>query len=162
MKSTLLIIGILALLVMKIYLIGKVLPQTNEVVVEIKINAPADKVWSVMTSWEEQPLWRSGIERVKTIDSSRFIEYPKKGAPISFNIISAEQPEFLKMEFSGSVNGIYVAELIEDEGVTLVRSTESVSIGNPFFRVVSKLFFDLEEFARSYQAELKSHVERSS
>ncbi|MBD3896890.1 SRPBCC family protein [Halomonas sp. ML-15] len=161
MRIALSIIGFIATLVGVTYFVGKSLPEKNEVVVETSINASAEKVWSVMTSWEDQPLWRSGIDRVEIIDSSRFVEYPKSGAPIEFEIMHADPPRLLEMAFSGAVNGTYVAELTEDESVTRFRSTESVSIANPFFRVINALFIDLEEFANNYQSELKIQVENN-
>lgn len=162
MKISLIIFSVMAFSVIVIYFIGKSLPEESEVVVEIKINAKPDRVWSVMTSWEKQPLWRSGIERVKVIDSSRFVEIPRNGGPIEFHVLTADEPTLLRMEFRGSVSGTYMAELIEADGATVFRSSESVSITNPFFRVLSKLFFDLNEFAENYQSELKSYVESGS
>ena len=161
MNSVSITIGILLATGLLIYIVGSLMPATKEVTVEVQMTAPASRVWATMTAWADQPKWRKGIERVEVLGSDQFVEHPKRGSPINFHVLSSETPRRLELKMSGPVVGSYVAELFEENGVTTVRAIERVTIENPFVRVISKLFFDLEDFAKEYLAELKFHVEKS-
>lgn len=158
---TLVFCGILPATGVLMYIVGSWMPATKEVTAEVQLIAPASHVWATMTAWADQPKWRKGIQRVEVLDSDQFVEYPKRGSPIHFHVLSSAPPRRLELKMSGPVAGNYVAELFEENGITTVLVTECVTVEGPFVRVISKLFFDPENFVKEYLAELKFHVEKN-
>ena len=161
MKIVVIALGILLATALFVYFWGSALPATQKVSLEISVNAPASRVWETMTAWIDQPQWRNGIERVEIVGSDRFIEYPKRGVPITFRVLRSEAPRRLELNMSGAVTGAYLAELFEENGATKIRVAERINIENPFMRAANKLFFNLESFAKEYLIELKFHVEKN-
>jgi hypothetical protein len=155
-------IGIAIMATLLLYIVGALLPATREVAVETEVNAPIRHVWSVMTAWADQPKWRKGITQVEVSSPDRFLEYPKRGGPISFLVLSRKEPQRIELGMSGTVNGRYLAELSELNGMTKIKAIEHITTNNRFLRVMAALFFDLRAFADQYLLELKTYAERHS
>lgn len=146
-----------------VYLIGIViLPASQKAEVHIRINAPAQRVWKILTAWQDQPQWRLEIERVELKSENEFVEYPKRGGPIHFRVAYAEPPIRFGLEMTGAVKGTYAIELIESAGVTVARATEKIVVENPFQRILIGLFFNLEDFAGHFLKQLKTQAEKTN
>lgn len=149
----------MAAVVVLIYLMGLSIPSQQIATVEINIHAPVDRVWQIITSWEEQPKWRTTVSKVKVNSPQSFVEYPTHGDPITFHVISAVPSQKLELKMSGAVLGGYVAKLTTKADVTVFSANEFVTIENPFLRTVNKVFFNLDSFAQQYAQELKQYAE---
>ncbi len=161
MKFFIIILSVLLIIGLFLYLFGNSLPPTQELKTQIQIKAPIAKVWLIMTTWADQPQWRKNIREVKILTSSQFSEIPKRGKPIHFQVLEREEPKRIKLKMSGGVTGSYSAELLEESGITTVKITESITIQSAFQRILNKVFFNLEEFAKEYLTALKSYSENS-
>lgn len=142
-----------------ILLWGTTIPVKHVVTVEERINAPIDRVWSIMTDWENQESWRSEVNKVVVISPTKFIEYAKNGPAITFEVVESQKPYYFELVMTGSVRGSYIATLSFLEGVTTVTAKETIFNDSVIGRVISRLFFDLEEFAKNYLLQLKTHAE---
>lgn len=140
------------------YLVSRI-GETEEVTVETKIAAPRQRVWQIMTAWENQPLWRPQIQRVEVRSSDHFIEFPKIGKPIDFRVIAMQAPASFCLLMSGGASGTYQADLTENGSETTVRATERITIRNPYKRFLVRRTFNLRDFANTFLCELKTYVE---
>lgn len=153
------IFGLLIAIGISIYLIGLSIPSQQTADVEIEIHAPVEHVWDVITAWKDQPKWRTSVSKVEINSPYSFTEYPTHGNPITFHVVSASAPRQLELKMSGAVTGSYVVHLNERAGVAVFSASEVVSVENPIMRVISRITFDLETFAKRYAIELKRYAE---
>lgn len=149
---------LIALVAVGIYLYGMSQPAQQQLTVEKNIAAPADQVWQVMTDWGAQPQWRDDLEQVEVIDAQNFVEYPKQGSPIRFEVLKAEKPRLLELKLDGSFNGVYTVRFKDVEGGTLVEESYDLNYPSPIGRIFVKLFFNLEAFAHDYLGKLGQRV----
>ncbi len=161
MRSLLVILIFLATSSLAIFIWGYSLSAIYEVTVKVTINAPIDKVWGIMTDWEYQTEWRKEISKVDMKEGAKFIEYPKKGPPIEFEIICLEKPKYFELSMAGAVEGNYSARLSFHNGITSIIAKEKVINSSIFSRIISSIFFDLEKFAKNYLSQLKEYAERT-
>ncbi len=144
-----------------IFIWGYSLSAIYEVTVKETINAPIDKVWDIMTDWEHQTEWRKEISKVDMKEGSKFIEYPRKGPPIEFEVIYLDKPKNFELSMAGAVEGNYTARLSFHNGRTSIIAKEKVINSSIFSRIISSIFFDLEKFAKSYLSQLKEYAEHT-
>ncbi len=161
MKSLLVILIFIATSSLAIFIWGYSLPAIYEVTVKETINAPIDKVWGIMTDWERQTEWRKEISKVEMKEGSKFIEYPRKGPSIEFEIIYFDKPKHFELSMVGAVEGNYTAKLSFNDGITSIIAKEKVINKSIFSRIISSIFFDLEKFAKNYLSQLKEYAERT-
>jgi len=154
------ILFVITLLGFITYLWGRSLPATQEVKIQRNIQAPLQKVWAALVNWSEQVSWRRKLDRVEVINSDYFIEYPNRGRPIKFRVVDSQPPNRIELGLSGPFIGTYIAELTEENGITTIAAYEKISIDSTLGRVLSRLFFNLEDFANHYLDELAAYVEK--
>ena len=142
-----------------VFVWGKTIPAKQEVIVNEKINAPIDRVWGIMTDWKNQGEWRSEVNKIVIVSPTTFIEQPISGPAITFEVVKLEQPKRIELLMTGSIQGQYIADLEFSDGVTTVTAREIVINDSIVGRVMSTLFFDLEQFAESYLQQVKTEVE---
>ena len=158
MKKFFIAFGAILFLIVCIWIYGANLPENKKVTVSKEIKAPADEIWAVMTDWAAQPEWRDDVKSVKVIDRQTFIEYPKRGPEIHFKVARLEPSRFLELTLTGPFNGTYQVTLSEKDGITRVKEEYSLHYLSPFGRILSKVFFDIEEFAEDYLSKLEQRV----
>ncbi len=161
MKSFLVILILIATSSLAIFIWGNSLSAIYEVTVKETINAPIDKVWGIMTDWEHQTEWRKELSKVEMKEDSKFIEYPRKGPPIEFEIIDLDKPQKIELSMAGAVEGNYTAKLSFHNGITSIIAKEKVINNSIFSRIISNTFFNLEKFAKKYLTQLKEYAERT-
>ena len=160
MKIITIVAIILLISVVTIYLWGKSLPESKNLKAKKKINAPMDKVWTIMTDWSAQPTWREDLKKVEILDDRNFIEHPKHGGLITFKVINAQRPNHLKLRLSGSsFQGTYMIRLFDNNGATEIEETYSLIYPSILGKILVKIFFNLEEFANSYLDKLAKQAE---
>ncbi|MBC6474125.1 MAG: SRPBCC family protein [Hormoscilla sp. GM102CHS1] len=145
-----------------VYLWGRTLSAHQDLRVEIKINAPIERVWEVMTNWSEQPEWRNDLNRVEIVYNTHFIEYPKKGGAIHFTILNRVRPTNLELRLSGPVQGTYTVVLSENSTGTMIEESYALTYPSVMARILAKLFFNLEAFTHQYIDNLAKEVEKGA
>ncbi|MGB0894579.1 MAG: SRPBCC family protein [Parashewanella sp.] len=162
MKMLLILLSLFCVFSISVFIWGMLIPVKHQVTVKEQIHVPIEDVWQIITDWENQANWRSEVSRIELVSSSKFIEYPKHGPAITFDVIKAQKPHSIVLKMSGSIKGDYVATLSFSEGITTVTATETVLNHSIIGRVISKVFFDLDKFAKSYLLQLKTKAENKS
>ena len=82
------------------FVTAAVMPDEPKFVNELDIDAPAEKVWEVMTDdldTRRYAEWQTQLDRVEIIDNSTWIEYPKlEPDPVRFRLVTDERPIGMK------------------------------------------------------------------
>ena len=159
MKIILTITGIIVVVISAIFVYDMFLSEVQTLTVEKEINAPIQTVWTVMTTWEDQPKWRTDVDRVEVISSTEFIEYPKHGQEITFKVLEFNEPSKLTLQMESSFTGIYDVLLIEQGNTTKIIESYELTYASPIGRIFATHFFSLEDFANDYLASLAKYAE---
>lgn len=167
MKIALMILLALIVLVGCIGLFGGMLPPTRTATAQRDIVAPPAKVWIVLTDLHRQSEWRPDLEAIEVMDPTvgkeRWREKPRHGPAMEFQTTSQVPGVSWEMKFSGSVEGRWSGRLKEvPEGGTRIEVEETVTVANPWKRLLARLFFDPQAIAEEYLANLARTVEISA
>ncbi len=156
-------IGVLVLIgVTGFFIGGSMLPSAQSFPNEIEINAPADKVWAVINDRERYIEWQDQIERVEISDDKHWNEYLKTtGEPLKFTLAEDHRP--LRMEFHYTMGdqfaGHWRGEVIPTANGVRLKTIDSYEAQSRLTRLMIYGFFDLDEFAKEWNAKLKARVE---
>ena len=153
------VLSILALFAI-VLVIGLFLPRQREFVKTANLNSSIEKVFQIVTDVENQTTWRSDIQGIKVINQDAWTEIPKKGTPITFNIKQKVQNQLFEIEIiePKSFNVHWVGAFEQTTTGTKVVFKEVITIDNPFFRVMSLLFIDLDKTMELYMNNLKTKL----
>lgn len=151
------IAGILILL----FIIGLLLPDERTATSECYYNASPEKVYNVLTNNTDYG-YRSDLKEIVIIEEKDGVEVwdevAKNGSVIRFR--TARKVPYSLYEFDiikgNGFTGHWKAELKETStGGTHYISTETIRMKNPFLKVISRLFFNIEKFMQTYQNDLR-------
>src|SRR5205809_645237 len=91
--------GVIALSVAAIVAAGLLIPAERSFANEIELNAPAERVWQVITDRAKYPEWQANLTKIEVIDDKNWVEYPKDSPePLRFTLAKDERPT--RMEFA--------------------------------------------------------------
>lgn len=156
MKYAIIATVMIVLSLAALFIYGMKIPATQKVSVIKTINASQETIWATITNWDQQPKWRNDLESVTVINESRFIEKPKRGNPIEFEVISSQPFSRLELSLKSTFAGTYVINLEKiDSSTTKVSEEYEIYIASPVNRLLARLFFDLESFAHDYLDKLE-------
>ena len=151
------VVGIVAL----ICIVGLLLPNERTATSECYYNASPEKVYNALTNNVDCG-YRSDLDKVVIIEENDGIEVwdeiAKNGSVIRFR--TANKQPYSLYEFDiirgNGFTGHWKGELkLTSTGGTHFTSTETIRIKNPFVKLLSYLFFDLEKFMHTYQNDLR-------
>lgn len=156
--------GVLIAAVLLAMAVGLFLPETHTATVSVQITAPPDSVWAAITSIDDFPAWRPGIERVERLPG-------RAGRPvwretgtygtITFEEVAADPPYRLVTRIADEdqpFGGTWTWTLEPEGGGTRVTITEEGEIYNPFFRFMARFVFGYERTMREYLEGLQAHT----
>ena len=154
--AILLILAIIAF----VFIAGLLLPKQREFVKQAELNSSPEIVFQVVTNFANQASWRDDVQEINVIDGKTWTEVPKKGTPITFRIKRKVENQLFEMEIiePKSFNGYWIGTFEETENGTKVIFKEVVIIENPFFRVFSSIFVDLDKTMDLYMYNLKTKL----
>lgn len=140
----------LVLLAMAAVFVGSRLPRTHVAASRIRLSAPPEKIFAIITDFEGYPGWRPGLDRVERgpdIDGlPSWFEICGKMSRIQFQVVESLPPRRLVTRIVNDklpLSGRWTYELEEDGPGTRLTITEKENIHNPLLR-----FFD--RFVLSY------------
>ena len=142
-------------------IVGLLLPNERTATSECYYNASPEKVYNALTNNVDCG-YRSDLEKVVIIEENDGIEVwdeiAKNGSVIRFR--TANKQPYSLYEFDiirgNGFTGHWKGELkLTSTGGTHFTSTETIRIKNPFVKLLSYLFFDLEKFMHTYQNDLR-------
>lgn len=154
--------AILLFLVAAFVAAGLMMPAERSFTNEVEINAPADKVWQVLTDRTRYAEWQNKIERVEAIDEKNWIEYAKDApAPLRFSVVRDDRPQEMELHYAmgDSYEGRWTGEITPTATGVKLRTTDSTHAKDWFTKVFTGLFFDLDSFAKDWNSKLKQRVE---
>lgn len=151
---------LLALLSLMVVIGGSLLPQVRQGTSERMLPASPALVAATLLDVGRQPDWRAGIAAVD-VTPDGWTERTDRGETISFRI-TQRSDELIEMTFESSrgYHGSWKGELLGREEGTLLRVTETAMTPSPTGRILSRLFFDPEAYARDYLDALAIEIAR--
>ena len=162
MKTFLFIVLSVFFLLGLVFVWGSTLPTTKSLKKTVQINAPVEMVWEMMSDWKGQIKWRSEVDSVEILGEKTFKEFPANGPAVEFEIIRLEKNSVIELKMSGPFKGDYLAEFSENNETTTIHISETIIQESVVGRILSTLFFDLDEFVAVYFEQLKLQVEKNS
>lgn len=153
------VLSILALFAL-VFVIGLFLPKQREFVKTATFKSSPEKVFQIVTDVENQVSWRSDVQEINIIDEDTWTEVPKKGTPITFKTKQEIQDQLFEIEIiePKSFDGYWIGTFEQTTTGTKVVFKEVISIENPFFRVMSSIFVDLDQTMEIYMTNLKNKL----
>jgi uncharacterized protein YndB with AHSA1/START domain len=164
-KILLFAVGLLVLLgIVAFVASGLLIPAERSFINEIEINAPAERVWEVITDRNKYTEWQPNLTRVENIDDRNWIEYPKDSPePLNFSLSKDERPN--RMEFGyrmgDKFNGIWRGEITRSQNGVKLKTVDSYTVKSLPTKVLVYMFFDMDRFAKDWNERLKQRAESS-
>ncbi len=157
--TTYLLVSIVAIIAM-VLVIGLFLPKERTFTKTAVLNSDVTKVFNLVTDFKNQTSWRNDVKDIVIIDDNTWTEVPKKGTPITFKIRQKIQNKLFEIEIiePKSFNGYWVGSFKQTTAGTKVVFKEVAIIENPFIRVLSSLFVDLDNTMEIYMTNLKTKL----
>lgn len=158
-KMTVAVLSIVALVAM-VFVIGLFIPKQKEYLKTADLKSSPESVFQIVTDVENQTLWRNDVQEIKVIDQNTWTEVPKKGTPITFRTKRKIQNQLFEIEIiePKSFQGYWIGTFEQSPMGTKVVFKEVVIIENPFFRVMSSIFVDLNKTMDVYLSNLKAKL----
>ena len=161
MKKMMLSLASLLAILGLVFVIGLLMPNQREFVKMAKFSSPPKKVFETVTDVGAQTDWRSDVRQIQVLDEKTWTEVPKKGTPITFRTKEKVAHSLFEIEIMApeNLNGYWVGtfEKNQQNGTNVVFK-EVITISNPFYRVFSHLFIDLDEAMDLYISDLKAQL----
>lgn len=116
---------------------------------ENTLNAPMEKVWSILEDAESWPKWSKGFKKIEIlgpeakIQNGSVLDCEVKGSlPYSLRfklqVTSVDQPKSMTYDADGHLRGTGKWELSETENSTIIKYWWDVGMTNPFFNFISR------------------------
>lgn len=142
--------------------VAVMLPATRQGQADIVINAPPERIIVVLEDVQAQKLWRAQVADV-SLHHAGWTETKKGGEKIDFRwTLLGENRAELSFKSEAGYSGSWVATFVPVPQGIEIKATETVTIPNPFARLIARIFFDPAAFSRAYLEELKIEVERTN
>ncbi|REJ76204.1 MAG: hypothetical protein DWQ47_11355 [Acidobacteria bacterium] len=141
--------------------LGLLIPAEKEFTQVTEIEASAETVWTVLKDVEKYPEWQDQIEKIEIRNEKEWIEHTPGGA-IDFKIESEDELRSMDIGYKmgDSFTGSWKGELSPRGGKkTLLRTTDATKVDGWFTKVMMWFFFDIEEFAKEWNGNLKARAE---
>jgi len=146
------------LLILALYGWGLVLPEAHMVSVSRELNVPPMRVFERITDFAGHPEWRKEVKAVRVDGASgRVVEVNSMGE-LPYRVVRRECPRVLETRIDGGrdlgFGGTWLFEIDELGTGSRVTITERGEVYSPLFRVMGKLFFPVDQTARTYLEDL--------
>lgn len=146
-----------------VYIVGLLLPEKTTATRTTILPASPQAVFNLITNNSKAMEWRTDLRDIKVLGKTgleQWVEYPKKGNPMTFTV-KVKEP-FLRYEVDVTDQKIFKGHWVglcepQNNGAK-VTFTEQATIANPFYRVLSYLFFDLGKTMDEYLVVLQKAV----
>jgi hypothetical protein len=154
-----LLISIVAIIAI-VFAIGLFIPKERTFTKTAVLNSDVAKVFNLVTDFKNQTMWRKDVKDIVVIDDNTWTEVPKQGTPITFKTRQKIQNELFEIEIiePKNFNGYWVGSFEQITAGTKVVFKEVAIIENPFIRVLSSLFVDLDNAMEIYMTNLKTKL----
>jgi len=158
------IVGVVAVALALMALIGMALPVGHQASRSAEIPAPPANVFALIRDVEGYPEWRSGVTAVTVLDSAdglpRFRETGTFG-PIIFRMERADAPAFMRTRIDDPeqpFGGTWTYVLVPGASGTLLTITEDGEVHNPLFRFLSRFVFSQTSTIETYLDDVRARL----
>ena len=138
------------------------LPAERSFTNELDIDAPAEKVWQVLTDKERYTEWQTQLEKVEIVDDANWVEYPV-GAPepLRFRLVSDERPHRMRFGYKmgDSMHGHWEGEVKPQGNGVRLTTVDGYRTEGIMTKLLMATFFDMDAFAKDWNNKLKRRVE---
>ena len=121
-------------------------------------------IWAVITDLEGQLQWRPEVASIQIHQAQkgaeRWTEVPHQGPSLTFQTKTYDPPHRFDLEIVDSgIEGYWEGRLKPtDTGSTAVEFREVIVVNNPYQRLFSYLFVDLNDLMELYLNQLQAHL----
>lgn len=164
MKWVLIIIGGLVGLVVRAAIIGLFLPKGHVATHDMRLAAPPDSVWAVVTDFAKQPEWFAEVksaERAPDVNGHPAWRENYGGFTATMETAEWDPPRRLVRVLhadNAGFRGSWTWDLAPDGAGTRLMITERGEVDNPIFRLMGAMM-DQTATARKYGEALRARVE---
>ena len=148
-----------ALLLIAVY--GLTLPRSHQVARTIMLKQTPEAVWQAITDFPSVPSWNANVAKIEKLPDKDghevWREDYKNGYGLTLETTEATPPTRLVRtiaDVGGPFTGRWEFMLTPVEGGCRITITEFGEVGNPYFRVMAKLFMKPEAHMELYLAAL--------
>ena len=165
-QIALIILGILALAVLIILLIGWRLPVAHVATSSVQLNASPDSVFALISTPENYASWRSDVKKVDVTTEQgvvRFREDGSNGPLLLENTEKVPPRRFVTRIADKSLpfGGRWVYEVTPTPTGSELRITEEGEVYNPIFRFVSRFIMGHTATIDSYLAAVQKRFSKA-
>ena len=147
MRWLLLAIGVLAGLTVLLTLVGTLIPRNHRATSRARLSQPPDLVWPVVRDLAGVARWWPDVKRVEAEPAEAGVERWRQTFRTNFElpirVVESEPPSRLKTVIEAGpgapFGGSWTYDVAGVDGGTLVSITEDGWIGNPIFRLFSRV-----------------------
>ncbi len=143
-----------------VYVIGMLIPKRQEYVKKAEFKVSPEMVFQSVTDFKNQASWRKDLQEIRVKDENTWTEISSGGTAITFKTKQKVQNQFFEIEIieAKGFKGYWVGTFEQTAVGTAVVFKEVVIIENPFFRVLSLLFVDLDKSMNTYVDNLEKKL----
>lgn len=142
---------------------GLLLPAERTFANEIEIDAPADMVWQVIADKRRYTEWQTQLESVHVIDDENWVEHAKDAPePLRFRLVRDSRPTRLELEYTMGdlMSGRWIGEIEPTPTGVRLRTIDSYKVDGWMTKILTGVFFDLDDFAKGWNMKLKQRAEK--
>jgi uncharacterized protein YndB with AHSA1/START domain len=139
------------------FIVGTFVPRDHVARVAVDLQAPADRIWALVTDFAGTPKWREDVTSVRMLEPGeggaiRFAEQSSMGE-VPFEVVSQDPPRrqvVRVMDDDQPFGGTWTWELTPTGSGTRVTLTEAGFVKSAIFRAMGLLFFSPEASMTAY------------
>lgn len=150
-------LGILALVLLTIAVLGSFMARTHLVARSLQSKQAPESLWAIITDIPGTPAWHSEVKQVERLANRNghevWRETYRNGYPIQLETLEATAPRrFVRsiLDEKGPFQGRWEFELTPTPTGTQLTLTEYGEIANPFFRFMARLFMNPALYIEMY------------
>lgn len=171
MKWLFIILGVLLALILICWIIGALLPRDHIASASIKLKAPPEQIWPIISDLEHHSDWQSGykkVERLPDRDGKPVYKMIGAGAgadAITLMISESSPPSKLVTTIADDslpFGGTWTWEITPDGDGSRVTITERGFVKPAIFRFVGKFFMGYDSMIKTTLRDLAKKLGESS
>jgi hypothetical protein len=153
-------IAIVILSAIALFAAGYLLPTIRQGTSSRTVDASPELVRSTILDIDGQSAWRANVSAIENAGDGTWTEVTRDGERIEFRILS-KSATAISLGFASTrgYTGRWDADIATSpSGGTELTVREQSTVRSPIGRILSRLFFDPEAFARTYLDELDAEI----
>jgi hypothetical protein len=143
MRWLLIVVAVLVAIVGVVALVGATLPQNHVASRTVRLSAPVDTVWSLVTDVARYPTWRKDVSSVEIVEGKPLLTWREVSGKdrMTYEATESEPRSHFVAHIADKglpFGGSWDYRVVPDGTGTTITITENGEVYNPIFRLVSK------------------------